>query len=61
MSDKEELTEQEELLEQIEPETAAEEAEVLTIEALQQQLDEARKTIDESSLRARADLSVETS
>lgn len=56
MSDKDDLIEDEDLLEQIEPETAADEAEVLTIEDLQQQLDEARKVIDESSLRARADI-----
>lgn len=55
MSDKD-LIEDEELLEQIEPETAADEAEVLSIEALQQRLDEAQKVIDESSLRARADI-----
>ena len=56
MSDRDDLIEDEELLEQLEPETAAEEAEVLTIEELQQQLGEAQKIIDESSLRARADI-----
>ena len=56
MSDRDDLIEDEELLEQLEPDTAAEEAEVLTIESLQQQLEEAQKIIDESSLRARADI-----
>ncbi|MEN8213344.1 MAG: nucleotide exchange factor GrpE [Pseudomonadota bacterium] len=57
MSDKEDLIEEEEeLLEKLEPETADEEAENLTIESLQLQLDEARATIDESALRARADM-----
>ena len=54
--DRDDLIEDEELLEQLEPETAAEEAEVLTIESLQQQLEDAQKIIDESSLRARADI-----
>jgi molecular chaperone GrpE len=52
---KEELIE-EELLEKIEPESADEEAEVLTIEALQKQLQEAQAAIDESALRARAEM-----